>query len=700
VWNDAEADGQQDGGETGIGGVTVTAYHASNDTVAGIATTDSNGIYSFGSLLPGSYYVVFDTPPGYRATRADQGADATDSDAHPATGRTADVTLTGGQTQLTLDAGFYLPGAITGSVLVDTDGDTDGDLPLDGVTLTLLGADGQPYDSDPETAGVQILTTSSALDGSYAFIDLPPGVYGVAESHPEDYYSVDDKDGGDPDLILPVTVVAGETNEANDFIEVLDTCADTWAEWLELHPGESASGNPDGDVLDNFGEFAFAQPYDSGAGTPFCISTSPTVSGDLIGTFVRPKQATDNVVYILEYAASLASPTVWQSLVLQAGDLEVSDNGYCLENVTILDLEGLTGLEAGSGFVRLRADLDANNDLAVDHVTRTSVKGWKETTTSPGCRSFNDPFLHCPVFTGTVTSASGSTIDLSGSAGGTDIGFLLASGTSYYIEMTSGENEGHRFDIVSASGGLVTVANDSAPASLTAPFNTLAGPLPADLAGDGIVIRRHRTLGEVFPPENFGASVSQSLADQIQLGSAGQWTLYWLYDDNGSPRWVNDVTLVDRGDTVLPPGQGIFFNNRNTTGAILAYGEIRANDFRRPLASGANLVGGGYPLDQSATGSGGRAMTQAQGFLGSRNFKQADRFLIWNGDAAVPAAGYNSYFLLNGAPVQPALIQWTRTGDVSLQPQGDAMLFLGNRSVFIEVAADRFDYLTPSPWTP
>jgi hypothetical protein len=304
------------------------------------------------------------------------------------------------------------------------------------------------------------------------------------------------------------------------------------------------------------------------------------------------------------------------------------------------------------------------------------------------------------VFTGTVTSASGSTIDLSGSAGGADIDFLLDSGFSYYAEMTSGENEGHRFDIVSASGGLVTVANDSAPASLTAPFNTLAGTLPASFAGDGIIIRRHKTLDEVFPPENFAATGSQSTADQLQIGSAGQWTLYWLYDDNGSPRWVNDVTLADRGNSVLPPGQGIFFNNRGTTGSILAYGEVRANDFRRPLSAGANLAGGGYPLDQSATGSGGRAMTRAQGFLGSRNFKQADRFLIWNGDAAVPAAGYSSYFLLDGAPVQPALVQWTRTGDVSLQPQGDAMLFLGNRSVFIEVAADRFDYLTPSPWTP
>jgi hypothetical protein len=698
VWHDTNANGQQDGGEPGIGGVEVTVYNAVNDTVAGTAVTDSNGFYAFGELLPGTYYVVFEAPSGHLPTRADQGADASDSDAHPVTGRTANVTLTGGQTVLTLDAGFYLPGAIRGAVWVDENGDDSGDSPLAGVLLTLLGADGEPYDSDPDSPGVQTVTTSTAMDGSYAFTGLPPGIYGVAESHPAGYYSLGDKDGGDPDLIHPLTVVAGETNDGNDFIEILDTCADTWAEWLALHPGENAAGNPDGDVLDNFGEFAFAQAHDSGAGSPFCIAVS--AGGDLTGTFIRPKQATDHVTYVLEFAAALGNPTVWQSIVLQPSHLAVSDNGYCREDVTILDLEEMTGLEAGSGFVRLRADLDANQDLTVDHVAWTPVKGWKETTTSPGCRSFNNPFLHCPVFTGTVTSAGGSVIDLSGSAGGGDIGFLLASGASYYAEITSGENEGHRFDLVAAAGGLVTVAVDDAPASLTPPFNTMTGTLPADLAGDGIVIRRHWTLTEVFPPANFAATGSQSTADQIQIGSAGQWTLYWLYDDAGTPRWVNDVSLADRGDTVLPPGQGIFLNKRGTTGVILAHGEVRANDFMRPLSAGANLVGGGYPLDQSATGPGGRSMTPAQGFSGSRNFKQADRFLIWNGDAAVPAAGYASYFLLDGTPVQPGLVHWARVGDVNFLPQGDAPLFPGHRSAFVEVAADRHSYLTPSPWTP
>jgi hypothetical protein len=244
----------------------------------------------------------------------------------------------------------------------------------------------------------------------------------------------------------------------------------------------------------------------------------------------------------------------------------------------------------------------------------------------------------------------------------------------------------------------LTVANDSDLASGLAPFNTLTGSLPVSLAGDGIVIRRHWTLNEMFPPDQFGATGSQSTADQVQVNNAGTWIIYWLYDDNGTPRWVKDATLADQGGAVLPPGQGIFFNNRQTTGSILAWGEVRANDFIRPLAKGSSLVGGGYPLDQSAMG--GRALTLAQGFFGSRDFKKADRFYIWKGDAVTAASGYDGYFLLNGAPVQPALIQWTKTGDVTIQSHNADLLFLGDRAVFMDLANPVSSYVMPTPWTP
>jgi hypothetical protein len=451
-------------------------------------------------------------------------------------------------------------------------------------------------------------------------------------------------------------------------------------------------------VLDNLAEFAFARPYDSGAGSAFCIHPSTVAPGTIEGGFVRPKQATNHVTYVLEYAAALGNPTSWQSIVLTPDDLIVTDNGDCTESVVIFDLENLTGLATGEGFVRIRAELDENGDETIDHVSHTPVEGWTRTPANVSCRTYNNPYLHCAAFTGTIDSATGSTLTLTTSAGPVDLATVLQSGVSYYAEITSGDNEGHRFDVVSGSGGTLTVANDSDLASGLAPFNTLIGTLPASLAGDGIVIRPHWTLDQLFPPDQFGATGSQSTADQVQVNNAGTWIIYWLYDDNGTPRWVKDGTLADQGDAVLPPGQGIFFNNRQTTGSILAWGEIRANDFIRPLAKGASLVGGGYPLDQSAMS--GRALTLAQGFFGSRDFKKADRFYVWKGDAVTAATGYDGYFLLNGAPVQPALIQWTKTGDVTIQSHNADLLFQGDRAVFMDLANPVFTYEMPTPWTP
>ncbi len=908
VWNDVNANGVQDPDEPGIPGVNVTAFNAATDTEAGRAITDANGFFLFNQLRPGTYYLVFDVPAGYVATLRDKGADDADSDIDPATGRTHSVMLVGGESDLSLDAGYYqpatvsghlyidvngsgvqddgepdlagvdvivtdvhgnertvttnangdwtatvppgettadvdetdpdypagythtegddpttviaasgentfagndgyfLPGAISGAVLADTDGDGTGDAPLEGVEVTLLNADGDPvattttaadggysftglppgvysiqetqpagYASvsdkdggDPDLigdaapvvvtagnvnsgndfievqfgaisgfvlvdtdhdgtgdeplAGVPLslldasgnpvtdgngdsITTTTAADGSYLFSGLIPGGYRVAQTQPVGYDSVNDSDGGDPDLIgdpSPIIVLPGATNSGNNFVEALDTCADTWTEWKSLHPGETADGNPDGDAHDNLIEFAFGLPHDSGAGDPFCIRAS-IVAGAVDGVFRRPRQATDHVTYLLEYAAQLGNPTVWQAIALEPGHLSIEDDGDgCHEIVTIVDLESLTGLTAGRGFVRIRTDLDEDNDSITDHTAWTEVEGWVETEFGLGCRTYNNPFLPCAVFSGTVDGVDGFGLNLATGAGGADLADLLQPGISYYVEIVSGDREGHRFDIVAADGGVVTVADDDSLGAATPPFNTRAGALPADLAGDLVTVRRHRTLGELFPADAFGATGSQSSADQVQVFAGGAWTIYWLYDDAGTPRWVRagDSALADQAATVIPPGQGVFFNSRNTNASVLSYGGVRANAFVRPLAEGANFVGGGHPVDQSAGGGGGRAMNTAQGFIGDRDFKKAEQFFIWKGDASDGASGYDTWFLLNGAPVQPSLIQWTKTGDAGLAPAGSQILFLGDRSTFIDVNADLESYSIPVPWTP
>ncbi len=70
VWDDANGDGVQDVGETGLAGVTVTLVDASN-TVVATTVTDANGGYYFADVAAGTYSVVIDAstlPAGYQAT--------------------------------------------------------------------------------------------------------------------------------------------------------------------------------------------------------------------------------------------------------------------------------------------------------------------------------------------------------------------------------------------------------------------------------------------------------------------------------------------------------------------------------------------------------------------------------------------------------------------------------------------------------
>ncbi|WP_240163566.1 SdrD B-like domain-containing protein [Spirosoma taeanense] len=114
VFLDNDGNGQQGGaGEVGVAGVKVTLYKEGQTSPVDSQTTNSNGGYLFTNLTPGvGYYVVFDTTGlrgrGYALTGANQGDDATDSDADGVTGRTGSYTLSPGLVNLTVDAGLKL----------------------------------------------------------------------------------------------------------------------------------------------------------------------------------------------------------------------------------------------------------------------------------------------------------------------------------------------------------------------------------------------------------------------------------------------------------------------------------------------------------------------------------------------------------------------------------------------------------------
>ncbi|MBL8429172.1 MAG: carboxypeptidase regulatory-like domain-containing protein [Dechloromonas sp.] len=213
VWLDTNGNGQQDGGEAGVQGVKVTLLDANGAAVGSPLLTDVNGNYLFTNLKPGTYSVQFDKatlPAGYSFTTRDSGADATDSDANTADGKTIQTQLDSGESDKTWDAGIVAnPGAITGTVRQDNDNNDTGDTPIAGVTVVLK-----------DSAGNVVGTTTTDANGNYAFNNLPAGSYTVMETNKPGYLDVNDIDGGNPNSIA-VTLNPGQTSTGNDFVDEL-----------------------------------------------------------------------------------------------------------------------------------------------------------------------------------------------------------------------------------------------------------------------------------------------------------------------------------------------------------------------------------------------------------------------------------------------------------------------------------------------
>ena len=207
VFEDLNVNGIQDAGEPGLLNVAVTLYL--NGTSIRTTNTDANGLYSFTNLTPGSsnsYVVGFTTPSGYSVTAANvaAGTPGTDSDASLATGRSGSYTVTPGEYNQTIDAGFYAPASIGNYVFADNNrnGIQDGgDTPIASVTVTL-------YQN-----GSAVATTTTGADGLYEFANLTPGSsnsYAVGFTTPANFTLTTPLSGTDKALDSDV-LVSGKT---------------------------------------------------------------------------------------------------------------------------------------------------------------------------------------------------------------------------------------------------------------------------------------------------------------------------------------------------------------------------------------------------------------------------------------------------------------------------------------------------------
>ncbi|MFT3846739.1 MAG: SdrD B-like domain-containing protein [Lacibacter sp.] len=187
VFLDANGNGIQETGETGIAGVTVRLKNSAG-TVLATTTTDATGFYSFYDPVQygtTSYKVEFVTPAGYSPSPSNQGSDD-QKDSDPVSG-VVSVTVPVGTWNNTIDAGF-VPKTLSLGNFVWNDRNNNGtqdagESAIGSVTVKLYAdANG---DNIPD--GAAVATTTTDANGLYSFSGLAAGKYIAAVVLPTGY---------------------------------------------------------------------------------------------------------------------------------------------------------------------------------------------------------------------------------------------------------------------------------------------------------------------------------------------------------------------------------------------------------------------------------------------------------------------------------------------------------------------------------
>ena len=254
VYMDTDNDGQQDAGEPGLAGVTVTltGTDATGTAVNRSATTDTAGAYRFDDLLAagaGGYTVTEQaTQPVFEGKATINGRTTAGSTGGTVTTVT---TLPSAITAIPLAAGIdatannfgeLLSVGLSGTVFADLANDgvqqLPNDLGLAGVTLDLTGTD--------DLGAAVSATTSTAADGTYSFTGLRPGVYTVTEpTQPAGTVNGITTAGSTGGTVTPVAtlpsmisaiplVTSGALSTGNNFAEIPNNSGIGGRVWLDL----------------------------------------------------------------------------------------------------------------------------------------------------------------------------------------------------------------------------------------------------------------------------------------------------------------------------------------------------------------------------------------------------------------------------------------------------------------------------------
>ncbi|MFZ2280826.1 MAG: Ig-like domain-containing protein [Prosthecobacter sp.] len=438
-------------------------------------------------------------------------------------------------------------------------------------------------------------------------------------------------------------------------------------------PNNLATTNSDEDSASDLLEVALGTALTSGITRPgegLQLVTRSNSSVD--ATLLRPS-GQGTFTFKLESSSDLInwSPLVATPTVVAEG------NGW--ERVTWPDLQALPGQSLARGIIRLRITQTNGG------TTTSAPLGWQQTMLYSGTQTYGLNLNHEALFTGSVSSATANSVTLSEQA---SVASAMDPAQHYYLEIISGPQAGHRLDLQSITGVACLVADDSLNTTLSA--SAVAG-----LSGARVILRSHRTLGEVFNPTLFQGSSTAAGADQVLFHNSSDYITYWLYDLGGTRNWVlNGGTATSMNETLIPPGTGVMLQIASASpSALLSTGSVRTTPFARPLQAGYNLFANPWPLDASPAQT---RMTSFP-FLASTLLSASSQMQFWKGDGSAGVRGYLASWLLQ-MPGQPVPV-WISMSSAATTSQNNAPLLRTGRATFIKMPqrASPSVWIIPSP---
>lgn len=212
---DSNGDCLYDPGELLLAGVTIRLINASGIEVAS-TQTNSQGVYTFTDIPPGTYTVIQEQPEGYFPGTARPGSAGGIKET---SNRIGSITLGSGEVAVDYDFCEKPPAEISGYVYVDQNNNNrrdDGEPPIAGTRVDLIDSTGRP-----------VATTTTAASGFYRFTFLPAGQYTLRQTQPVGYLQGSQQAGsagGDDslqDVISQVPIVYGAILTDYNFGELL-----------------------------------------------------------------------------------------------------------------------------------------------------------------------------------------------------------------------------------------------------------------------------------------------------------------------------------------------------------------------------------------------------------------------------------------------------------------------------------------------